>query len=89
MERRAGFDDRFCSIWMGRASASTDTTQSSAVAFEALERADQRGGPKPQVIIADTSRARRGADCERSLDWHVGNLVGEDYDDVLTETRAV
>ena len=25
---------------------------------------------------------------EMSLDWHVGNLVGEDYDDVMAELDA-
>jgi transketolase len=25
---------------------------------------------------------------ERSPDWHVGNLVGQDYDDVMAELDA-
>ncbi|WP_211299360.1 transketolase [Pukyongiella litopenaei] len=54
-------------------------------AFDALERAD-RG--KPQVIIADTVKGRGVARMEMSLDWHVGNLVGEDYDDVMAELDA-
>lgn len=54
-------------------------------AFSALERAD-RG--KPQVIIADTVKGRGVSRMEMSLDWHVGNLVGEDYDDVMAELDA-
>lgn len=54
-------------------------------AFAALERADEG---KPQVIIADTVKGRGVARMEMSLDWHVGNLVGEDYDDVMAELDA-
>ncbi|MFG6638075.1 transketolase [Sulfitobacter sp. 1A12126] len=54
-------------------------------AFAALERADSG---KPQVIIADTVKGRGVARMEMSLDWHVGNLVGEDYDDVMAELDA-
>jgi transketolase len=43
---------------------------------------------KPQVIIADTVKGRGVARMEMSLDWHVGNLVGDDYDDVMTELDA-
>ncbi len=51
-------------------------------AFSDLPRAD-RG--QPQVIIADTIKGRGVARMELSLDWHVGNLVGDDYDDVMRE----
>lgn len=54
-------------------------------AFTALERADSG---KPQVIVADTVKGRGVARMEMSLDWHVGNLVGEDYDDVMAELEA-
>ena len=54
-------------------------------AFGALERA-ARG--KPQVIIADTVKGRGVERMEMSLDWHVGNLVGDDYDDVMAELDA-
>lgn len=54
-------------------------------AFGALERGE-RG--KPQVIIADTIKGRGVGRMEMSLDWHVGNLVGEDYDDVMAELEA-
>ena len=54
-------------------------------AFDNLHLGD-RG--KPQVIIADTVKGRGVARMEMSLDWHVGNLVGEDYDDVMAELEA-
>lgn len=54
-------------------------------AFAALRRG--RHG-KPQVIIADTVKGRGVERMEMSLDWHVGNLVGEDYDDVMAELDA-
>lgn len=40
---------------------------------------------QPQVIVADTVKGRGVARMELSLDWHVGNLVGDDYDDVIAE----
>jgi len=51
-------------------------------AFDKLARG---GRGKPQVIIADTVKGRGVERMEMSLDWHVGNLVGEDYDDVMAE----
>ncbi len=53
--------------------------------FSDLPRAE-RG--QPQAIIADTIKGRGVARMELSLDWHVGNLVGEDYDDVMAELAA-
>jgi transketolase len=50
--------------------------------FSDLPRAE-RG--QPQAIIADTIKGRGVARMELSLDWHVGNLVGDDYDDVMRE----
>jgi transketolase len=54
-------------------------------AFDNLKRSDHG---KPQVIIADTIKGRGVERMEMSLDWHVGNLVGEDYDDVMAELEA-
>jgi len=49
----------------------------------------KRGGTgKPQVIIADTIKGRGVERMEMSLDWHVGNLVGDDYDEVMAELDA-
>ncbi|MEP2030794.1 MAG: transketolase [Paracoccaceae bacterium] len=44
-------------------------------------------GP-PTVIIADTVKGRGVAMMEGALNWHVGNLVGEDYDTVMKELDA-
>ncbi len=54
-------------------------------AFDALERAPEG---RPQMLIADTVKGRGVERMEMSLDWHVGNLVGEDYDDVMAELDA-
>lgn len=43
---------------------------------------------KPQVIICDTVKGRGVKLMEMSLDWHVGNLEGEDYDAVMAELDA-
>lgn len=51
-------------------------------AFDILKTGGQG---KPQVIIADTIKGRGVERMEMSLDWHVGNLVGEDYDAVMAE----
>jgi transketolase len=44
-------------------------------------------GP-PQLVVADTVKGRGVRRMELSPDWHVGNLVGRDYDDVLAELDA-
>jgi transketolase len=44
-------------------------------------------GP-PQMIIADTVKGRGVQRMELDTNWHVGNLVGTDYDDVLAEIEA-
>ncbi|MEO3387978.1 transketolase [Mesorhizobium sp. CAU 1741] len=46
------------------------------------------GEGKPQMIIADTIKGRGVKYMELSLDWHVGNLVGADYDDAWSEIEA-
>jgi transketolase len=46
------------------------------------------GDGKPQMIVADTVKGRGVKFMELSLDWHVGNLVGEDYDDAWREIEA-
>ena len=54
-------------------------------AFDGLETA--RVGP-PQLVIADTVKGRGVRRMEGDIQWHVGNLVGEDYDDVIAEIEA-
>lgn len=46
------------------------------------------GEGKPQMIIADTIKGRGVKYMELSLDWHVGNLVGADYDEAWAEIEA-
>jgi transketolase len=46
------------------------------------------GEGKPQLIIADTVKGRGVSWMEMSLNWHVGNLVGEDYDDAEAQILA-
>ncbi|XBB68722.1 transketolase [Nocardioides sp. WV_118_6] len=48
---------------------------------------DDPDGP-PQVIVADTVKGRGVRLMEFNPDWHVGNLVGADYDDVIAELQA-
>ena len=54
----------------------------------ALDALPEAGKGRPQVIIADTIKGRGVKRMELSLDWHVGNLVGQDYDDVMAELDA-
>jgi transketolase len=46
------------------------------------------GTGKPQMIVADTIKGRGVKHMELSLNWHVGNLVGADYDDAYNEIAA-
>lgn len=39
----------------------------------------------PLAVLADTLKGKGVARMELSTDWHVGNLVGVDYDDVVAE----
>jgi transketolase len=54
----------------------------------AFDNLQSGGEGKPQIIIADTIKGRGVERMEMSLDWHVGNLVGEDYDAVMAELDA-
>jgi transketolase len=42
----------------------------------------------PQMIIADTVKGRGVRRMELDKAWHVGNLAGPDYDDVLAEING-
>jgi transketolase len=44
-------------------------------------------GP-PQLVIADTVKGRGVRRMEGDIQWHVGNLVGADYDDVIAEIET-
>ena len=47
--------------------------------------ARDRGDERPLCIIADTVKGRGVRRMELDKDWHVGNLMGADYDDVMAE----
>lgn len=51
----------------------------------ALDQLEPAGEGPPQMIIADTVKGRGVHMMEGSLNWHVGNLVGRDYDAVVAE----
>ena len=54
----------------------------------ALDGLKPAGEGCPQMIIADTIKGRGVARMELSLDWHVANLVGQDYDDAVAEIQS-
>ena len=47
-----------------------------------------RPDDRPLAIIADTVKGRGVRRMEFDKDWHVGNLLGPDYDDVMAEIEA-
>lgn len=77
--------DRFASF--GWAVQRIDGHDLGAV-MATLEGLQPAGVGKPQLIIADTIKGRGVKRMELSLNWHVGNLVGEDYDDAWNEIMA-
>ncbi len=54
-------------------------------AFDGLETA---AVGSPQLVIADTVKGRGVRRMEGDIQWHVGNLVGADYDDVIAEIET-
>jgi transketolase len=54
----------------------------------ALGQLKPAGTGKPQALICDTIKGRGVKRMELSLQWHVANLAGEDYDDAEAEIRA-
>ena len=55
------------------------------VILAALDGLAPAGTGKPQLIVADTVKGRGVERMEMSLNWHVGNLAGSDYDEVMAE----
>jgi transketolase len=47
-----------------------------------------RNDERPLCVIADTIKGRGVRRMELDKDWHVGNLMGADYDDVMAEIDA-
>lgn len=48
----------------------------------------ERREKRPFCMIADTVKGRGVQRMEFDKDWHVGNLIGADYDDVIAEIDA-
>jgi transketolase len=83
--RMEPLDDRFASFgWDVQRIDGHDFTAILG-AFDAID-ADDR--PMPHVIIADTVKGRGVQRMEFDTGWHVGKLVGADYDDVIAELNA-
>jgi transketolase len=76
--------DRFTSFgWEVQRIDGHDLAQIDA----ALAAAAATTGGRPQLIIADTIKGRGVDFMELSLDWHVGNLVGDDYQDAEAQIK--
>jgi transketolase len=56
--------------------------------LDAVDALPPPGEGPPQMIVADTVKGRGVRRMELSLNWHVGNLVGADYDEVVAELEA-
>lgn len=78
-------EDRFASF--GWRTARFDGHDIPAIRA-ALDALPPPGEGPPTLLVADTIKGRGVERMELSLDWHVGNLVGEDYDDVMAELAA-
>jgi transketolase len=49
---------------------------------------DTTASAPPQLVIADTVKGRGVRRMEGDTNWHVGNLVGADYDEVIAEIES-
>jgi transketolase len=56
--------------------------------LDVLAYARERTDERPFCVIADTVKGRGVRRMEFDKDWHVGNLVGEDYENVMAEIAA-
>jgi transketolase len=56
--------------------------------LDAFSLLDTSAVAPPQLIIADTVKGRGVRRMEGNTQWHVGNLVGADYDDVISEIES-
>jgi transketolase len=53
--------------------------------LSALDGLAPAGTGRPPLIVADTIKGRGVERMEMSLNWHVGNLAGSDYEEVMAE----
>jgi transketolase len=56
--------------------------------LDAFDGLDAGAVGPPQLVIADTVKGRGVRRMEGDIQWHVGNLVGADYDDVIAEIET-
>jgi transketolase len=56
--------------------------------LDTFAAARERDDDRPLAVIAETVKGRGVRRMEFDKDWHVGNLVGADYDDVLAEIEG-
>lgn len=78
-------DDKFAAFrWDVRRIDGHDYDQILDTFAYVRERSDDR----PFCLIADTVKGRGVQRMELDKDWHVGNLMGTDYDDVMAEIEA-
>jgi len=78
-------DDKFAAFrWDVRRIDGHDYDQILDTFSYVRDRDDER----PLCIIADTIKGRGVQRMELDKNWHVGNLVGADYDDVMAEIDA-
>jgi transketolase len=54
----------------------------------ALDGLEPAGEGKPQLIVPDTVKGRGVERRGMARNWHVGNLAGGDYDEVVAEIEA-
>ena len=78
-------DDKFAAFrWEVRRIDGHDHDQ----ILDTLAYVRERGDDRPFAVIADTVKGRGVRRMELDKDWHVGNLTGTDYDDVMAEIEV-
>ena len=75
-------DERFASFgWVTRTIDGHDFDE----ILDTMSDLPRSADGAPQLIVAKTIKGRGVKRMELSTHWHVGNLVGQDYEDVLNE----
>ncbi len=75
-------DERFASFgWVTREIDGHDLDE----ILDTMSDLPRSANGAPQLIVAKTIKGRGVKRMELSTHWHVGNLVGQDYEDVLNE----
>ena len=77
--------DTFDSLRLEGPARSTGTTRRRSWTSRTPAREPRE---RPSCMIADTVKGRGVRRMEGDTEWHVGNLLGADYDDVIAEIEA-